>query len=208
MKPQNGKSDLRDSAHNIVSRRSFLKLVAYGSIMFGLGGLFKLLGKGHQLLRPPGALSEGHFRSLCLSCGKCEEICPQKVIRPVLFKDDSGSAGTPCLDFSSNYCNLCMKCTHICPTGALLPIPQKDVLIGIAKVIPERCAPWMERSCGHGCSNCCPFKAIIFDGRNRPIVKPELCMGCGICEVACSLSANEFFTKGIVVYPTGSPEPD
>ena len=192
-----------------VSRRDFLKITIQGLALIALGGFVRLLdlaGGKKLILRPPGALSEEHFRALCLSCGKCEEVCPQNVIRPVLFEEDPGSNGTPRLDFSSNYCNLCMECTHICPTGALLPIPQKDVSIGIAKVITDRCTPWLGRSCGHGCMNCCPFKAILADSSNRPVVKNYLCIGCGICEVSCSLSANEFFTKGIVVYPVNSPE--
>ncbi len=184
-----------------ISRRDFLIFPAYLTIGLGIGAILKLSGRGRLFLRPPGAISEASFRALCLSCGKCEEICPQLVIRPVMLKEDPGSAGTPQLDFSSNYCNLCMKCIEICPTGALLPVRQKDVRIGVAKVISERCSPWLGRSCGHGCINTCPFGAITADGQNRPKIKPELCVGCGICEVLCSLSTNEVFTKGIVVFP-------
>lgn len=184
-----------------ITKRDFLKLSSYVLIGLGFGGLIKWVGKGRQFLRPPGAFSEAHFRSLCLSCGKCEEVCPQNVIRPVLLEEDPSCPGTPQLDFSDNYCNLCMKCIQVCPTGALMPIRQKEVLLGIAKVLPERCVRWLGKSCGGGCLNRCPFKAVRVDRNDRPVVVEDLCIGCGICELGCSLSANEIYTKGIVVYP-------
>ena len=196
------------SQNKRMGRRDLLKLAAQGLAVLALAGSVRFIDLargGRGILRPPGALSEEHFRALCLPCGKCEEICPQGVIRPVRLEENIETAGSPRLSFAENYCNLCMECTKACPTGALQPIQQSEALIGIAKVITDRCVAWLGKSCGRGC-NRCPFNAILMDGQNRPVINPELCKGCGICEVGCSLSINEFFTKGILVYPVGSPE--
>ncbi|OJX37871.1 MAG: hypothetical protein BGO78_07430 [Chloroflexi bacterium 44-23] len=202
--------DSNNSQHKEISRRDVLKFISVGLAVVALSGSVRLAGLAQErsgILRPPGAMDEDHFRSLCLSCNKCQEVCPQEVIRPVKLTESLETAGSPTLSFAKNYCNLCMECTKICPTDALLPIRQSEARIGIAKVMAERCAPWLGNSCGHGCAHSCPFDAISMDGQNRPHIKSELCVGCGICVVACSLSANQFFTKGIVVFPIDSSEP-
>lgn len=186
-----------------ISRRDVLKYIIYCSAFIALGGVVKLLdlaGGRKLILRPPGALGEEHFRALCLPCGKCEEICPQKVIRSVSLEENLGTVGSPRLSFAENYCNLCMKCTQVCPTGALQPIAQSEVLIGIAKVITTRCTAWTGGNCDY-CVTKCPFQAIRKDSQGRPYVIPELCPGCGICEQACRLTAKMGFTKGIIVFP-------
>jgi ferredoxin-type protein NapG len=57
-----------------------------------------------------------------------------------------------------------------------------------------------------GCTVCidkCPLQAIYPDGQKRPVVIPEKCNGCGICQKECpstSLRAN-ITGKGIIVIP-------
>lgn len=186
-----------------VNRRNFLKVLSGGSALIALGGFVRLFDfyKGNgPFLRPPGSLSESDFRARCLKCGICEEICPQQVIQPVNMDESLEVAGTPTLSFSQNYCSLCMQCTQVCPTGALYPIAQSEVLIGIARIIPDRCAAWNGGNCDH-CATQCPFRAIQKDEQNRPYVVEELCVGCGICEWTCRLTAKMGFTKGIIVFP-------
>lgn len=188
-----------------ISRRDLLKLLIHGLAGIVLGGSVSLINRareGRGVLRPPGALSEEHFRALCLLCGKCEEICPQRVIQSVTLAENIETAGSPRLSFAENYCNLCMECTKVCPTGALQRIRQSDVLIGIAEVLHERCSAWSGGNC-YFCVTRCPFQAIRRDGAGRPYVVAELCTGCGICEQACRLTASMGFTKGVVVVPVG-----
>ena len=126
-------------------RRDLLRFAAQGLALIALGGFVRVLDlarKPDGILRPPGAISEDHFRALCLSCGKCEAICPQRVIQPVRLEEDWETAGSPRLSFAENYCNLCMLCTEACPTGALQTIRQAQARIGMAKVMTERCAAW------------------------------------------------------------------
>ena len=99
----------------------------------------------------------------------------------------------------------------MCPTGAIQKTPlarklgldeyadQGPVRVGTAFFNRGRCLPWaMETPCVV-CEEVCPVtpKAIgtydetitRWDGQqvtlNRPYMRPELCIGCGICEHEC-----------------------
>lgn len=108
----------------------------------------------------------------------------------------------------------CNACSAACPTGALRSISLdektgrgkfvgKPVKMGTAFVDRGRCLPWaMDRSC-QVCEEVCPVspKAITvfqvdpsqsLSGRTdikRPLVKPDLCIGCGICQAKCPVTA-------------------
>jgi len=97
-------------------RRAFLGLVGKGAIVVALGGFIRFLGRKDSFIRPPGALPEEEFLSLCTRCPKCQEVCPRGVITPVLLTESVISVGTPRLQ---GYCNGCMLCNWVCPTGAL-----------------------------------------------------------------------------------------
>ena len=105
----------------------------------------------------------------------------------------------------------CTLCSEVCPTGAIQKIDLKKKLgkeehreqgpvrLGTAFFNRGRCLPWaMETPCVV-CEEVCPTspKAIgtydeeieRWDGKtvtlNRPYMRPELCIGCGICEHEC-----------------------
>jgi formate hydrogenlyase subunit 6/NADH:ubiquinone oxidoreductase subunit I len=116
------------------------------------------------------------------------------------------------MDFSVGFCQLsCTLCSEVCPTGAIQKTPlakklgieayaeQGPVIVGTAFFNRGRCLPWaMETPCVV-CEEVCPVtpKAIgtydvdvvRWDGTkvtlNRPYIRPELCIGCGICEHEC-----------------------
>jgi Pyruvate/2-oxoacid:ferredoxin oxidoreductase delta subunit len=58
--------------------------------------------------------------------------------------------------------------------------------MGLAIIDPEICLPFLGVSC-KACWHACPFpeQAIRFDQRGRPVVIPDGCVGCGLCEFAC-----------------------
>ena len=194
-----------------VGRRRFLIGVAGSAVMAPVlraagGGM---ASRGHDAIRPPGALAEPAFLSRCITCGACSASCPTGVIISDLGRSGVNGLFTPVLDMRRGWCEpSCNRCTVVCPTDALTEVKREDkqaigepakVVIGTAFVDRGRCLPWaMERPC-IVCEEMCPTspKAIWLDevevlkrdgGRTilqQPHVDPELCTGCGLCENRC-----------------------
>lgn len=129
-------------------------------------------------VRPPGALPEDAFARACIRCFRCAEVCPPKAIR------FDGGDDLPWLDLSDRACVLCMQCTEVCPTAAL----DGEVKMGTPVVDRERCLPWTGDGVCRLCWYACPYadEAIVLTGpRLAPVVRPDACPGCGLCEEAC-----------------------
>jgi ferredoxin len=156
-----------------------------------------------KLIRPPGALPEPKFLTLCVKCGECMKVCPTNALQPALNQAGPEGLWTPVLVPRVGYCEYyCSLCTQVCPTGALKELKIKEktkVRIGSAWINKNRCIPYaLERPCTV-CEEQCPTspKAIIMieneiflsDGtsiiQEVPIVDLDLCIGCGICETKC-----------------------
>ena len=194
-----------------VGRRRFLIGIAGSAVMAPVlraagGGM---ASRGHDAIRPPGALEESAFLSRCITCGACAASCPTGVIISDLGRSGINGLFTPVLDMRRGWCEpSCNRCTVVCPTEALTEVNSKDkqaigepakVVIGTAFMDRGRCLPWaMERPC-IVCEEMCPTspKAIWLndvevlksDGERvtlqQPHVDPELCTGCGLCENRC-----------------------
>lgn len=144
-----------------------------------------------QLLRPPGAGTQGEFLAACIRCGQCIEACPTQILRPAAAHCHV-AAGTPYLIAREKPCDLCqghpeMQCIATCPTPALRPVTRRrDVRMGVAQLDRKTCLAWNSVVC-KACWHACPFpnEAIRFDQRGRPVVQPEACVGCGLCEHVC-----------------------
>ena len=81
-----------------------------------------------------------------------------------------------------------MKCPDVCPTGALAPLDIREVKIGVAEIDKELCYAYQ----GDVCRSCwlnCPLidEALFMEDFQLPVVNPDKCVGCGICEYACVL---------------------
>lgn len=170
-------------------------------------------GFNEKAIRPPGTVAEPEFLERCIKCDQCINVCPTNVLQPATLAE-SGLEGlwTPVMDFSVGFCQLnCTLCSEVCPTGAIQKI-SIDKKLGLGKHTEEgpirlgtaffnrgRCLPWsMETPCVV-CEEVCPVspKAIgtyeeeitRWDGKkivlNKPYMRPELCIGCGICEREC-----------------------
>lgn len=184
-----------------------------------LGGLlagvsFPLLGKldgqvskvsDPRLIRPPGALPEKDFLTLCQRCGLCMKVCPTNGIHPTL--GEAGMAGfwTPHLIMTQGYCEYtCTLCGAVCPTGAIKEISSKEkierpIRIGSAYLDRGRCLPWSGNGPCIVCEEHCPTspKAVYLrkewvhtpEGGSievqLPYVDLKRCIGCGICENKC-----------------------
>ncbi len=155
------------------------------------------------LIRPPGSLPERDFLARCVRCGECMKVCLTNGLQPTALEAGLEGVWTPVLVPRIGYCEYsCTLCGQVCPTGAIEPLTveaKQQVRIGTAFVDPARCLPI---ALGTECSVCeehCPTatKAIQLveieapgpDGSprrvRRPVVDPEICIGCGICETRC-----------------------
>lgn len=149
-------------------------------------------------VHPPGALPPGDFERACIRCFRCAEVCPTKAIR-----FDSALAprasDVPWLDLSDRACILCMRCTEVCPTDALEAIdPDPEVVqakVHMGRPVLDRdlCLNWNGKGNCRLCWYACPYadEAIVLEGpRLGPVVRPEACPGCGLCEEACPREAS------------------
>lgn len=170
-------------------------------------------GFNEKAIRPPGSVEESEFLERCIKCDQCINVCPTNVLQPSsLAQGGLEGLWTPVMDFSIGFCQYnCTLCSEVCPTGAIqkTTLAQKlgngdftgrgPISVGTAFFDRGRCLPWaMETPCVV-CEEVCPTspKAIgtydeeitRWDGvkvtLNKPYIRPELCIGCGICEHEC-----------------------
>jgi polyferredoxin len=170
-------------------------------------------GFHEKAIRPPGTVEESEFLERCIKCDQCINVCPTNVLQPsTLAQGGLEGLWTPVMDFSVGFCQLnCTLCSEVCPTGAIQKTSHARKLgrgeyqeagpikLGVAFFNRGRCLPWaMETPCVV-CEEVCPTspKAIgtydeeitRWDGAkvalNKPYMRPELCIGCGICEHEC-----------------------
>ncbi|OGV52099.1 MAG: hypothetical protein A2017_10695 [Lentisphaerae bacterium GWF2_44_16] len=143
---------------------------------------------------PPGAAEPGRFSAACIRCYACINSCPTKILTVKFpYSSDLTRWFQPELDADKGVCaEFCNKCTEVCPTGAILPLTleeKKYCQIGVAHVIKEACLAWADGEHCMVCAEYCPYVAIDTDndkkGIPRPVVKPELCRGCGFCQNSC-----------------------
>jgi polyferredoxin len=170
-------------------------------------------GFSEKAIRPPGSVEETEFLERCIKCDQCINVCPTNVLQPsTLSQGGLEGLWTPVMDFAIGFCQYnCTLCSEVCPTGAIqkIAIARKlgaaewrengPIKVGTAFFDRGRCLPWaMETPCVV-CEEVCPVspKAIgtydeeitRWDGTkvtlNKPYMRPELCIGCGICEHEC-----------------------
>lgn len=142
-----------------------------------------------RYLRPPGSLPEVGILAACTRCSACIDACPPRAL--IKVPTDGGlAAGTPYLDPETQPCIVCpeMPCAAACPTAALTVPPQRwtGYRLGALELDADRCITFRGESCGV-CTEVCPVgeAAIGLDEAGRPVLRPEGCVGCGACVVAC-----------------------
>jgi len=190
-----------------MGRRAVLGgLLAGVSIPF-LGRLDGKISKvpDSSLIRPPGAVPEEKFLTLCQRCGLCMKVCPTNAIHPTLGEAGAAGLWTPKLIMNIGYCEYtCTLCGNVCPTGAIEELSIKEkigkpVRIGSAFIERGKCLPWSGNAPCIVCEEHCPTspKAIylrkekvkVHKGKvvemQLPFVELSLCVGCGICQNKC-----------------------
>ena len=157
------------------------------------------------ILRPPGAKKEDDFLKTCIKCGLCVEACPYDTL--LLAKPgDNKPLGTPYFVARDIPCYMCpdIPCVPVCPTGALdeSSVSTDGVLdiniadMGLAVIDDNSCIAFWGIQCD-ACYRACPLlgEAITIEysknertGKHafmKPVVVPDICTGCGMCEQAC-----------------------
>jgi MauM/NapG family ferredoxin protein len=170
-------------------------------------------------IRPPGSVPEPEFLQMCIRCGECFKACPNNVLQPMGLWDGLNNLWTPQAVPDWAGCeSSCNACGQVCPTGAIraLPLAEKKVArMGLAIVNQATCLPYAGREACQLCVDECAaagYDAIEFTrvhtqvdeqgqpiagaGFLAPVVLPEKCVGCGVCQTRCyGINAEE---KGLL----------
>ncbi len=195
-------------------RRAFLLTMARGIGLSAMGALVwsayvEEVKAAPLVLRPPGARKEADFLKACIKCGLCVEACPYDTLK-LAAPGDHLPLGTPYFTPRNVPCYMCedIPCVPACPTGALVPESVqsdrdgehiwdiKKIDMGVAIVDPQACIAFWGIQCD-ACYRACPLmdQAIKLEyeqnertGKHaflKPLVVPDVCTGCGMCEHAC-----------------------
>ncbi len=194
----------------MTERRKFVLNMARGVGLAALGGFVwsayvDEVTASQLLLRPPAALDEKDFLKSCIKCGMCVEACPYDTLM-LARPGDNLPLGTPYFLPRKTPCYMCpdIPCVPVCPSGALdetrvtkegkLDIKSADM--GVAVIDTHSCIAFWGIQCD-ACYRACPIlgEAITIEyakntrtGKHAyrtPLVHPQVCTGCGMCEKAC-----------------------
>lgn len=190
-------------------RRSLIGATVGVAGLLALGAAAKSSGEP-AFLRPPGSREEDEFLARCLRCDRCRSVCHTNVIAIASWSDGLKTLRTPVLNFRLGHCDFCHKCADVCPTGAIEDFDPDTFKIGVAE-LTKTCIALRTGACTV-CKEKCPEEAITLDERNRPVIDPELCNGCGLCVTMCPANVLQSYKssvdRGIVVkhLPRGESE--
>ncbi|GAX59462.1 ferredoxin [Candidatus Scalindua japonica] len=146
-----------------------------------------LHAKKRRYIRPPGAVREEEFIALCTKCDECIKVCPHESIRK-LNKDFDIADGTPIIVPEETPCYLCedYHCIKACNDGALVAVNKvEEITMGHASINEDNCMAYGAQFCEQ-CVRNCPVPDAIYLEDNKPVVRREKCVGCGICENVCN----------------------
>ncbi len=144
-------------------------------------------------LRPPGAVDDSNFKTLCARCGNCVKVCPSNIIKSYLDAHDLIGALTPQIQFKQTYClPECILCGSVCPSGAIAKFSVEEkrrLVIGVARIELAGCLLTNNKECDR-CKTFCEYGAVEIketpDGFSYyPFVINDLCVGCGACKIVC-----------------------
>jgi len=146
------------------------------------------------LIRPPGAVPEQEFLARCVRCQQCVKVCPTNGLQPALAEAGWEGLWTPVLVPRLGPCTqYCSQCGQVCPTQALQPFAVEEkqhLYLGTAQIDRSLCLVWAQgREC-LVCDEVCAYRAVEWqqlDGQRRPLVREQVCTGCGLCEYSCPI---------------------
>jgi len=195
-----------------ITRRNFL-VVSISSLFIVISSMIfgkRAVASQRSVIRPPGALPEGAFLDQCVRCGNCMKVCVTNGLQPTLLETGVQGLWSPQLVPEIGYCEYnCNLCGSACPTQAIAELPlekKKTVKIGRAEIDKTKCVAWaLDMKC-LVCEEHCPIpdkaiKAFAHSAHGgivlKPVVDPDLCIGCGICQSTCPARPD----RAIIVNP-------
>jgi ferredoxin len=185
-------------------------------------------------IRPPGSVPEPEFLNLCIRCGECFRACPNDVLQPLGFQQGLEGLWTPHVKADWAGCEpSCNNCGQVCPTGAIRALPlieKRAVRMGFAVVNTSTCLPHAGKENCQLCVDECHsagYHAIEFIGvgtkadeegkpidgttMNAPVVRPDLCVGCGLCQTRCfaiNVQEKRLLTESAIIVEAGAGKED
>jgi ferredoxin len=190
-----------------ISRRGLLA-AGVGGATYAIGVSRLMARPADPPVRPPGSIPEPQFLQLCIRCGECFKACPNNVLQPAGFRYGPDALWTPVVVANWSGCSpSCSNCGQVCPTGAIRPLPieeKRAARMGLAIIDQATCLPYAGTGSCQMCLDECTsagYHAIEFrqvdvqvdadgipiegTGRLVPVVLPDLCVGCGLCQTRC-----------------------
>ena len=138
----------------------------------------------NAVVRPPWAIPQPRFLSLCNRCGKCRDACAQRII-------ELTDSGYPQINFLNGECTFCGDCARACSEGALAYSTRVASWQIKAIVMPE-CITRRGvvcRSCGEQCGTGAIRFRFTKGGVGQPRMNAAACTGCGACCAVCPAQA-------------------
>lgn len=185
-------------------------------------------------VRPPGSVPEDAFLQMCIRCGECFKACPNNVLQPMSFQQGLIGLWTPVVVADWAGCeSSCNACGQVCPTGAIRALPleeKRHARMGLAIVNESTCLPFANREACQLCVDECisaGYDAIEFtrvhtltdeqgnpiedSGYVAPVVLPEKCVGCGLCQTRCfgiNVEQKGLLSESAIIVEAGSEYED
>jgi ferredoxin-type protein NapF len=136
-------------------------------------------------LRPPWALPEARFVSVCTRCGDCVRACPPAILR-------LDSSGFPEINFARSDCTFCAACSAACTVGALPRVADDAAPWTLKAEIGPSCLAHHGVLCAVCREQCGAGAITLVRALARvpvPRVNPAACTGCGACYAPCPAHA-------------------
>lgn len=141
-------------------------------------------------IRPPWALPEAEFTSLCSGCGDCIKSCFDQILV-------EGRGRLPQVNFQLGGCDFCGDCLDACKTGALKRDDGAQPW-SLRAEINSSCLSLNSVDC-RACGDACEPRAIRFQLRVGAVAMPQLdsdsCTGCGACIGVCPVQSIEIHSN-------------
>lgn len=191
------------------------------------------LDDGPRPVRPPGSVPEVEFLQMCIRCGECFQACPSDVLQPLGFQQGLEGLWTPHVVADWAGCaSSCNACGHVCPTGAIRALPleeKRHARMGLAIINESTCLPFNGEPCQLCVDECTAagYDALEFvavgtevdeagqpiegTGELAPLLIPEKCVGCGLCQTRChgiNVAAKGLLEESAIIIEAGNEHED